>query len=74
MPKVEEIVNHQREKCIVAIRKHLIQNAVDCTYYVALGKCLKRELAEAFGLTEEDVAGLLSVQACKIVDAIRNNL
>lgn len=71
MSKVEETVSNQRVKCVAEIRETLLQNAVDCTYYVALGKALKRELAEKYGLTEHDVQGLLSVEAVKIVDQIR---
>lgn len=71
MSKVQEIVVCQA-KCAEEIRKTLIQNAIDCTYYIALGKALKRELAEKYGLDEKDVGGILSVEACKLVDQMRS--
>lgn len=60
------------DEIIAEIREILIKNAVDSTYYVALGKVLRRELSQKYGMTEDRVGGILSVQACQIVDAIRN--
>lgn len=60
-----------KDECSAEIRKTMLQNAVDCAYYVALSKALKRELAEKYGLTEQDVQGLLSVEAYKIVNEIK---
>ncbi len=52
-------------------RRQLVKNAVECTFYVALGKCMARELAESFGLTPDEAGNILSVEACKLVDHIR---
>ena len=53
------------------IREILVKNAIDCTFYVACGKSLRRELAEKHGLTEDHVQGLLSKEACLLVDQIK---
>lgn len=61
----------RRYLALEEIEKVLKQNAVDCTFYVASGKVLRRDLAAKYGLTEDEVSGLLSVEACKLVDHIR---
>ena len=47
---------------------------MESIFYVALGKCLKREMAEKFGLTEEHVGGILSKVAVGLVDDLRSSL
>lgn len=59
------------EACEREAREYLRKTAEESIYYVALGKCLKREMAEKFGLTEDQVGGILSKVACKLVDEIR---
>jgi uncharacterized protein YidB (DUF937 family) len=61
----------RRYMALEEIEKTLKQNAVDCIFHVANGKALRRDLAEKFGLTEDEVSGLLAVEACKLVDHIR---
>lgn len=72
MTKVESIVENQKRKAAEKVRADLVKNAVECTYYVALGKVAKRELAEQFGITEQDAEGILSREACRLVDEIRD--
>lgn len=69
--RVEAIVETQREKVRAEARKLLVQNAVDATFYVAGGRVLRHDLALKYGLTEDEVSGLLSVEAYKLVDHIR---
>ncbi len=71
--KVEEYATAmQQDACETDARDYLAKAACDSIYYVALGKCLRREMAEKYGLTEAHVEGLLSKAACKLVDEIRS--
>ncbi len=49
----------------------LLKNAVDCTFYVATGNVMARELAEKHKITLDEAKNLLSVVACEVVDKIR---
>ncbi len=51
---------------------YLSKAAQETIFYIALGKCLRRELADKYGLTEEHTGGLLSKVAVKLVDQIRS--
>lgn len=53
------------------VLKMLAQNAVDVTFYVASGKCLVRDMAEKHKLGLDQVQGIISTIAVKIVDHIR---
>lgn len=53
------------------VKEYLLKNAEDCTFYVALGKAFRRDLAEKHGLTEDSAQGILSTVACQLVDAFR---
>jgi hypothetical protein len=55
----------------IEARAYLAKAAEETVYYVALGNCLKRDLAEKFGLTEGQIEGLLARAATKLVNEIR---
>lgn len=66
------ITESQRTNLETEIHKTLLKNAVDCTFYVAAGKAFVRELAEKYGIDKDNVQGIVSQVACKLVDKIRN--
>lgn len=74
MSKVDDTLAAQRSKCMTQIRKDLLKTAEESVFYVALGKAMRRELAEAFGITEDAVQGMMSKAAVDIVDRIRELL
>jgi len=49
----------------------LLKNAVDCTYYVAQGQVMMRDLAAKYGVSEKDVAVELAYASTDIVRAIK---
>lgn len=53
-----------------AIRKMLVQNAIDCTYYVALGTANATQFSKDFPYTIEEVKNLMAVECASIVAAI----
>lgn len=72
MTAVEKIIHNQAEKCRIASHNYLRKAAEETIFYVALGRCLKREMAEKFGITEEQAGNILSVVAVGLVDKIRS--
>lgn len=65
----DEII--RRYRCAAEARAYLAKTAEEAVYYVALGKCLKRDMAAKHGLGEEAVGAILSQVAVKLVDEIR---
>lgn len=66
-----EKVVERKVSCSDEARAYLKKAAEESIFYVALGRCLKRDMALALGLDEETVGGILSTEAVKLVDDIR---
>lgn len=71
MPETDVFTTQRVNACKAEVRNQLRKLAEDSIFYVVLGECIRREMADNFGLPESQVHGILSVQACKLVDEIR---
>lgn len=72
----EDQAKEQVEKNRAALKKEALEDfrrtATESVFYVALGKAMKKELAEKHKLEEREVEGLMSLMAVRLVDKIRN--
>ncbi len=67
---VEETSTNQKAKARKFARALLVKNAVECTQYVAIGRVMNRQLAEQFGITEQEAGGILAVACVNLCDHI----
>lgn len=68
---VNKASHTQEMKCEMEARAYLAKAAEETVFYVALGRVYRLDLAAKFGLTEQNVGGILSKAAVKLVDEIR---
>lgn len=72
MVTVEQTVARQADKLEAEAREYLRRAAEENIFYVALGKTYTKDIAEKYGLTEQQAGGLISKAAVELVDKIRN--
>ena len=68
---IDQDIDTQKQKATQEITTMLVKNAVDCTFYVALGKAAAKDIADKYGLTLDQAAALMSTAAVTLVDKIR---
>ncbi len=66
-----ETVDRRADKLQREAFEYLKKASEETIFYIVLGKCLRRELAEKYCLTEDHAGGLLSRVAVNLVDAIK---
>lgn len=68
---IEKSIRNQKEQCRAEAFAYLRKAAEDTIFYVGMGSVIKRDLATKYGLTLDEVMGILSVAAVNLVDKIR---
>lgn len=54
-----------------AAARQLLQNAIGCTYYVALGNVMKKDFVEKYGLTTGEAETILARAANNLIKLMK---
>lgn len=71
--KAQDKIAEQKDKLLAEAKTELRKNAVDCTYYVAGGKVMAKDLADKYGVTLDDAQKLLAKAAVELESELKKD-